>query len=493
MRLSLGAGPWRIARQQLVESLLFSLCGGAAGVVVAQGAMALMRRFPLPPAAEQIDGRLLLFALALSLLTSLLFGLLPAMRATRVDPARALRQSHAAGGLARDRTRRVLVMAQIALSLPLLAGAGLFAQSLRQAWAVKTGFDVDHLLIVKVDLKHAGYAAEAREAFYNLAVARLASVRGVDGAAVAHFPPLSGLAYPLRWSVPGRDEQMRRVNYSNLVGAGYFETAGTRLLRGRGIDATDVRGSELVAVVNESMARLMADNGDVVGQCIPINRQVRIGGCTRIVGVVEDQRGWYSDTEMQPRIFKAWSQGPDVIPDYFGPPSIVVRASSDPHAIAAPVQRAIQSLRSDLPFVSVDLPIDSIGTSYRLGATLFGAFAVLALVLAAVGLYGVLGYFVTERTPEIAIRLSLGASRRAVLGLIARQGLALVAVGMMAGLGSAFVGARYLKSLLFGITTHDPLSFAAAVIALLAVAPLATVLPALRAMRIDPVAALRQE
>jgi predicted permease len=493
MRLSLGAGPWRIARQQLVESLIFALCGGAAGIVVAQWTMGMMRQFPLPSAAERIDGRLLLFALALSLLTSLLFGVLPAIRATRVDPVRALRQSHAAGGLARDRTRRVLVMAQIALSLPLLAGAGLFAQSLRQAWAVETGFDVDHLLIAKVDLEHAGYAADAREAFYNLAVARLSSVRGVERAAVAHFPPLSGLAYPLRWSVPGRDEQMRRVNYSNLVGAGYFQTAGTRLLRGRGIDATDVRGAELVAVVNESMARLMADNGDVVGQCVPINRQVRIGGCTRIVGVVEDQRGWFSDAEMQPRIFKAWSQGPDVIPNYFGPPSIVVRAAGDPHRIAAAAQAAIQGLRSDLPFVSVDLPIDSIGTSYRLGATLFGAFAVLALVLACVGLYGVLGYFVTERTPEIAIRRALGAAPRRVLGLVIGQGLVLIALGLAIGLGIAWTGARYLESLLFGITTHDPLSFAGAAASLLVVALLATLLPARRAMRIDPVVALRNE
>jgi hypothetical protein len=286
---------------------------------------------------------------------------------------------------------------------------------------------------------------------------------------------------------------MRLGNTSNVVGAGYFETAGTRLLRGRGIDVTDLRGSELVAVVNESMARLMADDGDVVGRCVPHNRQVRLGGCTRIVGVVEDQRGWFFDTDIHPRIFKAWAQGPDVVPSVFGSPTIVVRAAGDPHRIAAAVQSAIQGLRSDLPFVSVDLPIDSIGTSYRLGATLFGAFAVLALVLASVGLYGVLGYFVTERTPEIAIRLSLGASRRAVLGLIARQGLALVAVGMMAGLGIAFVGARYLKSLLFGITTHDPLSFAGATIALLVVALVAALLPARRATQIDPIVALRQE
>jgi predicted permease len=493
MRLSLGAGPWRIARQQLVESLLFAVCGGGAGIAVAQWTMGLMRQFPLPPAAGRIDGRLLLFALAVSLLTTLLFGLLPAIRATRVDPVRALRQSHAAGGLARDRTRRALVIAQIALSLPLLAGAGLFVQSLRYAWAVKTGFDVDHLLIAKVDLQHAGYAPDAREAFYNLAVARLSSVSGVERAAIAHFPPLSGIGMVLRWSVPGRDEQMRLGNTSNVVGAGYFETAGTRLLRGRGIDVTDLRGSELVAVVNESMARLMADDGEVVGRCVPLNRQVRLGGCTRIVGVVEDQRGWFFDTDIHPRIFKAWAQGPDVVPSVFGPPTIVVRAAGDPHRIAAAVQSAIQGLRSDLPFVSVDLPIDSIGTSYRLGATLFGAFAVLALVLASVGLYGVLGYFVTERTPEIAIRLSLGASRRAVLGLIARQGLALVAVGMMAGLGIAFVGARYLKSLLFGITTHDPLSFAGATIALLVVALVAALLPARRATQIDPIVALRQE
>ncbi|HVW06433.1 MAG TPA: ADOP family duplicated permease [Vicinamibacterales bacterium] len=494
MRLSLGAGSWRIARQQLIESLLLALCGGAAGIVATQWAMALMRRFPLPPAAERIDGRLLLFALALSLLTSLLFGLLPAIRATRVDPVKALRQSHASGGLARDRTRRVLVAAQIALSLPLLAGAGLFAQSLRQAWAVKTGFDVDHLLVAKVDLQHASYAPDAREAFYNLAVARLSSVPGVDRAAVAHFPPFSGdVGLPLAWLIPGRAEQMRQINLGNVVGAGYFETVGTRLLRGRGIDATDVRGSELVAVVNESMARLMADNGDVVGRCIPLNRQVRIGGCTRIVGVVEDQQGWFLSPMIRPRIFKAWAQGPDVVPSVFGPPTIVVRAAGDPHRIAAAVQTAIQGLRSDLPFVSVDLPIDSIGTSYRLGATLFGAFAVLALVLAAVGLYGVLGYFVTERTPEIAIRLSLGASRPAVLGLVARQGLALVIVGMIAGLAIALIGARYLQSLLFGITTHDPLSFATATTSLLVVALLAALLPARRATQIDPIVALRQE
>lgn len=485
IRLSLGAGAWRVARQHLTESTVLALLGGVAGVIVAYWSMGLMRQFPLPPSAGRIDARLVTFALGLSLLTGLLFGILPALRAMRADPGQALKDSRAGGAPRQNHTRRALVVLQISLSLALLVGAGLFVRSLGHVNAIHSGVDVDRALIARVDLGRARYSPEARLAFYESAIERLATLPGVERAAIIHLEPFHGGMPVAFWAKPGEWTMQQKPGILAVAGPGYFEAAGTRVLRGRTFEATDRRGGEPVAVVNDAMARIIAPDGDALGLCVPFDRQVGRGGCTRIVGVVESERRFYLDDEPQPRVFLAWAQSPNAVP--FGKPSIIVR-TRNPAKDAAAVRASLQGLRSDLPFVSVEPLAERIRGDllpFRLGAALFSLFGVLALVLAAVGLYGVLAYFVTERAPEIGIRRSLGAPAGNVVRLVVRQGMVPVGVGLVLGLAAAFAGTRYIASLLFGVEARDPVSFAGATAFLVCIALLATLLPAWRAARIE--------
>jgi hypothetical protein len=332
-----------------------------------------------------------------------------------------------------------------------------------------------------------------RHEFYESALARLSTLPGVERAAIIQLEPFHGGTPLALWAKPGESTIQPKPGVLAVAGPGYFEAAGTRLLRGRTFDVTDHRGGEPVAVVNDAMARLIDPTGAVLDLCVPFDRQVRRGGCTRIIGVVESERRFYLEEEPQPRVFLAWAQSPNAVP--FGRPSLIVR-TSNPARDAAAVRAALQGLRSDLPFVSVEPLAESIRGDvlpFRLGAMLFSLFAVLAMVLTAVGLYGVLGYFVNERTPEIAVRRALGAPFGSVVGFVVTQGLLPVLAGLALGMTAAFGGTRYLASLLFGVEPNDPVSFAGAAVFLLMVALFAMLLPAQRAARIDPLAALRQD
>ena len=493
VRLSLGAGPWRVARQHLTESAVLALLGGVAGVIVAYWGMGLMRQFPLPPSAGQVDSRLLLFALGVSLLTGVMVGVLPALRAVQSDPGQTLKESRAGGTPKQNTWRRALVTVQVALSLALLVGAGLFVRSLWQVNAIQSGVDVDRALIVRVDLQAARYTPEMRQEFYESALTRLSTLPGIERAAIVQLEPFHGGTPVALWAKPGESTIQPKPGTLAVAGAGYFEAAGTRLLRGRTFQVTDRTGAEPVAVVNDAMARLIDPAGDVLDLCVPFDRQVRRGGCTRIVGVVESQRRFYLDDEPQPRVFLAWAQSPNAVP--FGSPSLIVR-TSNPARDATAVRAALQGLRSDLPFVSVEPLAERIRADvlpFRLGATLFSLFGILAMVITAVGLYGVLGYFVNERTPEIAVRRALGAPGGSVVRFVVTQGLIPVLVGIAVGATGAFAGTRYLASLLFGVEARDLVSFVGAAVFLMSVALVATLLPAQRAARIDPLAALRQD
>ena len=492
VRLSLGAGPWRVARQHLTESLVLASLGGAAGVVLAYWGIGLVRQFPLPPSAGHVDARLLVFALGVSMLSGVLFGVLPAVRAVQVDPLVALKDSPAFGGPRRNYTRRALVVLQMSLSVALLVGAGLFVRSLRNVTTVQSGVDIERTLVARVDLRRAGYTPEARESFYDDALARLSALPGVERAAVVHLEPFHGGMPIAMWAKPGETTVQRRPGILTLASPGYFEAVGMLLRRGRTFESTDRRGTEPVAVVDEAMAGVISADGNVVGQCVPFDAQIRGGGCTRIVGVVETQRRFFLVDAPHPSVFLVREQFPNAVP--FGSPSLVAR-TRNPSADAATVRAALQSLRADSPFVSVEPLAESIRDDvmpFRVGATLFSLFGVLALVLAAVGLHGVLGYFVTERTPEIGIRRSLGAPVGSVVRLVIRQAMTPVGVGLALGLIAAFAGTRYLGSLLFGVEARDPISFVAAAVFLVCVALVAALVPAVRAARIDPTTALRQ-
>ena len=495
IRLSIGAGRWRIARQHLTESMVLALLGGVAGVMVAYVATRLMEQFPLPPSAGQIDARLLVFAFSTSLLTGLLFGVMPALRAVQVDPVHAMKES-GPGASRRNYTRGALVVVQIGLSLALLIGANLFVRSLFKVNHIEPGVDVDRLLVAKVDLRTAGYSPAAREAFFDQALSQLRSLPQVERASIIHFEPFYGATYGVPWRITGRENQAREGASLNLAGAGFFETAGTRILRGRGISEIDRAGTERVAVVDERLARLMADDGNVVGLCVLFRGQAGGGDCTHIVGVVERQRRWFFEPESEslPSVFFARAQGPHEIS--FGVPALLIRTRGMSAQHADAIHAVLQTIRPDLPYVMVRPLAESIRSAilpFRLGAILFSMFSALALVLACVGLCGVLGYFVTERTAEIGIRRSLGAPLRSVVLLVVRQGIVPVGIGIVLGLLAAIAGTRYIQSLLYGTDAMDLASFGTASVILVAVAVLAIAMPAYRAARIDPLVALRTE
>jgi predicted permease len=389
----------------------------------------------------------------------------------------------------------MLVALQVSLSFALLVGAALFVRSLGQISAIRGGADLDRLLTAEVNLaaEDTGDQSRPYEVFFERALDRLDAMPGIEGAAVVYIPPFAGWARSVSWRMPGEDEPQR--GYLNIAGPGYFETAGTRLMRGRGIQASDNADTEAIGVVNEAMARRLAGDGEVLGMCVPyvVSRFSDID-CYRIVGVVESQRLDYLDPGLAPIVFTAAAQAPPVLPrDAW---MLLVRSDGDAADHRVAVQSALQGLRADLPHVRVAPLAESLRAQlrpFRLGAMLFTFFGVLALTLSAVGLHGVLGYFVAERTAEVGIRRALGSPSRAVMRLVVRQGMAPVAIGMAIGLGFALVGGRVLASRLFGIGPHDLLSFAGAAVFLSIVAAVATVIPVWRAVRIDPLIALRQD
>jgi predicted permease len=493
MRLSLGAGGWRIARQQLTESAVLAALGGIAGAAMASAGMALLGQLSLPTPAGGLDVRLFTFAMALGLLTAGAFGVLPALRAVRIDPVSVLKNTQASGSSGGHRIRFMLVAVQVSLSFALLVGAALFVRSLGQISAIQGGADLDRLLTVDVNLsgEDADDSSRPYERFFARARARLDAMPGVERAAVVGTAPFEW-ARSVFWRMRGDDEYQR--GYLNVAGPGYFETAGTSLLRGRGVLASDTSGTQVIGVVNEAMARQLAADGEVLGLCVPFVIRSRDGGCYRIVGVVASQRHDYLDPEAVPMVYIADAQAPPALSrDSW---MLLVRTDGDAADHRVAVQSALQGLRSDLPHVRVAPLAERLQGQlrpFRLGAMLFTLFGVLALVLSGVGLHGVLGYVVAERAAEVGIRRALGSPGPAVMRLVLRQALVPVSIGLAIGLGLALVAGQVLASRLFGIGPHDVQSFAGAAVFLAVVAAVATVTPVWRAVRIDPMIALRQD
>ncbi|MEX0893208.1 MAG: ADOP family duplicated permease [Gemmatimonadota bacterium] len=494
VRLSLGATRGRVARQHLAESLVLAALGGAAGVALAFLGLALTRQFPLPAGAGRLDGRVLAFTATLSLATGLLFGLAPALRAGRVATVPALKESRLHQSVAAGRARRGLVALQVALCALLLVGAGLFIRSLGQVAAVDPGLDYAHVTRVSVDLGKAGFTPQEREAFYEAARARLDALPEVAATAMVHFHPFASSAYGIGWRLTGVEEPgFREGPYRNLASPGYFAAIGTRITAGRDFTAAD-RAGEPTAIVNERMARGLAPGGSALNLCVALGSQVNDGGCTRIVGVVEDYAHRFLEAADVPMIFLPRERDPTAIT--WGGPALIVRTRAPAAAAAAAVRAAVQGMRPDLPYVLAEPLTETVRASvlpYRLAATLFSIFGALALTLAAVGLYGVLGYFVAERTAEIGIRRSLGAPSAQVVRLVVRQGMVPVLAGLAVGLAAAWGATRVVGSLLFGVDARDPLTFAGAASFLLVVAALAALLPARRAAGVDPMTALRTD
>jgi predicted permease len=492
VRLALGASRTRLLRQLLTESVVLALLGGAAAVLLTVWSAGLIRLFPLPPIASLIDGRMLAFTFAVSLLTGILAGLVPALQAGIVDLVPALKDGASSEGPSRSRLRGALTITQMALSLVLLIGAGLLVRSVIVAQSVDSGIDIDRLLYVSVDLGDAGYEGPAQEAFLARAVERLRGMPGITGVDFAQFAPVvSGPAYGMGFEIPGIESSPQFEGggpWVNFVGPEFFRTVGSAMLRGRAFTEADGEGSPPVVIVNERMADLYWPAGDALGGCMEIGDE-----CVEVVGV---------SGNIKHRLLE------DAIPKFYIPAAqqdgraswsnrtIILRTSSEPSAMIGNVQSAVHGLAPDLPYVSV-LPVtELLGPDlrpFRIGATLFSLFGALALALAAIGLYGVVSFSVAQQTREIGVRIALGAEGGDVLRLVVSRAMALTLIGVVIGLTGAVAVTRYMESLLYGVETLDTATFLAVPLLLIGIALLASYLPARRATRVDPMVALRAE
>ncbi|HEX5724089.1 MAG TPA: ABC transporter permease [Longimicrobiaceae bacterium] len=497
VRASLGAGRGRLARQLLTETVLLALAGGAVGVLMAFWTTNVLAGFR-PPAGESVrldtgpSLPVLAFCLGLALLTGTVLGAVAALRAGRGDLVPALKAQPGSDGGGRIGVRGVLVATQVALAVVLLVGAGLFLRSLRNLQAVDPGFGARNVLLASVDLESAGYDAERGRAFYDRLLEAVRGLPGVEGATLARTvtPQPGGSRYDgmeVEGYVPAEGEV---VGFDvNVVGAGYFETLDVPLLRGRGFTAADREGAPRVMVVNETMARRYWPGAD------PLGRYVRLGTEStaprlQVVGVARD--GKYRGLREEPTTNAYFPLAQAFRPSM----TLLVRARGEPAALAGAVRAEVRVLDPSLAVFDVRTLREHLGQAMsqeRMAATLVTGFGSLALLLAAVGVFGVLAYWVAQRSREIGIRMALGASRRGVLRLVLGRGMAFVAAGLAAGIAAAFALTRLAGSLLYGVSPTDPATFAAVAAVLGGVALLAGWLPAARAARVDPMVALRQE
>jgi putative ABC transport system permease protein len=496
LRLALGAGRLRIVRQLLSESLLIAGLGGVCGLLVGrwmlQGLLALAP--PEIPGLSRVglDKTVLLFTLAIAAATSLLCGLLPALQSSKTDLQTALKAGgRLTTGTVREGMRKGLLIAEVSLSLLLLIGAGLLVRSMHKLLHVDLGFNADNLLTMYLDLSERKYDPGTRRLFYDECLARVAALPGVRSAALTMSLPIQGADWggvfiAFDKPVPSRAE-MPHSNYIP-VSRNYFETMGIRLLRGREFSAADTPESTPVVVINETLARGIWPGEDPIGKRLKRGRPEN--PWCEVIGVVNDIKlnGVERATAMQ--IYLLYTQEPRTSL------GLAVRTQDHPLAVAASVEQAIHSIDKDLPVYEIWTMDQLLGNSLaqrRLTLVLLASFAALALVLATVGVYGVVSYAVRQRTHEFGIRMALGAQAFDVLRLILAQGLKLAVLGIALGLLAAWALTRWMESLLFGVRPTDPLTFGVLAAALLCVALLACWVPARRATKVDPMMALRHE
>ena len=493
VRLALGGGRSRLVRQLLTEGVVLAVLGGAVGIALAMWAADALGTFqpplPVPVALEfPLDVRLLWFTVLISGATVLLSALLPALRATRLDAATALRGDLAAGASGRRVTLRdALVVGQVAVSLVVLAAAGLFLTSLRNAAHIDPGFRAEGLATLRVELGVQGYDSTRGRAFYAELERRARGVPGVEAVAFAEILPLSlsGLrrGVEVEGYAPAEGEDMEFG--ANTVSAGYFQAMGIEVVRGRGFAPGDRTGAAPVAVVNESFARRFWPGNDPIGRRIATGR----GGMRAIVGVVRDGKYRSLREAPQPHVYEPFEQvyEPDMV--------LIARARSEPQPLLGPLMGEIRALDPELP-VEASTVEDHLGLALlpqRIGTAVLVAFGAVAALLAAFGLFGVMSYVVSQRTREIGIRVALGARPRDMRLLVVRRALVLTFAGLTLGLAAALAGARVLAAFLVGVEPTDPAILLSAAGLFTGVALLASWLPARRAAAVDPMRALRWE
>ena len=499
VRLALGAGRLRLVRLQLVESVVLSLAGGLVGLQLAYWVgEALIRALPFQDAARTLtaapDLRVAFFTLALAVVTGVGFGLVPAIRASQSDLAPALKNEATAvvGGGGHFRLRKGLVVAQVALSLLLLIGAGLFTRSLMNLRALDPGFKPERLFAFEIDPARSGQDFTQRVATLRRIQEELQSEPGVASAAAAAVSLMSGSNWGSTVRVEGyesKEGEDMNPNF-NYVAPGFFEALGFPLVAGRDFRDSDRLGAPQVVVVNEVFARYFFKNANPVGRRLGIGRRGE-GYPMEIVGVVRD--GKAASMRDEPKQFV---YGPFMQEEAVGSLTFYVRASVEPDSFAPRLRAAVARVDPTLPVTDLKTMKTQISESLfveRMVASLSAAFGLLATLLAAIGLYGVMSYAVAQRTREIGLRVALGADQRSVLLLVLREVAVLAALGIALGLPGGYGLGKLIESQLFGLSARDPLTFALATLALVTTALVAGLVPALRAARVDPMTALRYE
>ena len=505
VRAAIGAGKGRLIRQLLTESLVLAVAGGALGlllawagvkIIAAKGAAGLPALAPIG-----IHPRMLLFAAALSLLTTLLFGFAPALQTLRLNLTESLRDgsANASAGLRRQSLRAALAGVQMALAVLLLLGAGLMLRTLDALLHVDLGFQPEHVLTLQLRPPEASYKTpESVVAFYRALLDRVRGLPGVHAAGLVRSLPLAASIGDWGLDIEGYVESPGNHAKGDwqVVSDGAFEALGERLVRGRTLAAGDTAEALPVAVVNETLARTYWPGQD------PIGKRMRMGSATTrpwmtVVGLVRDERHNGVTAAIKEKFFVPYAQFPRAREgDAARGMTLVLRIAGEPMRLVNPIRAEVRALDPRLPVANVRLMTDVVDASMatpRLTGTLLTIFAGLALVLAAVGVAGVLAYLVSRRRREIGIRMALGASRANVLGLIVRRGVLYAGAGIAAGIAAALFLTRLMEGLLFGVAPRDPLTFVAVSAILLVIAVVASLIPALRAARVDPLEALRSE
>jgi len=495
-RLALGASRRRLTGQLLTESVLLAMAGGVLGLMVALRFARIVSAIKLPidvPVSFElhVDERVLIFTLGISLVTGLLFGLLPALQATKLDLLSGLRGENSSGGLRRSWLKNSLIVCQVALSLLLLIGGGLMLRALGQAQTVDPGFNPQNAIEASFDLRLQGYDESRGKAFQKRLLERVRAFAGVSAAGIAETVPVD-IHFPrgpvfVEGQEPRRASNAPRV-LTNLVSPGYFQAMGTRLVEGREFFDQDDENSGRVAIVNETFAQRFWPGED------PIGKRFSVGSAdaprVQVVGVARDGKYTGLNEDPKPVVYRPLLQ------NYTGASNLIVRTHQDPQALISAVRRELVEMDPQLPVSSAKTLVEHMSVPLlpsRIAASVLGGFGVLALALAAIGIYGVMSYAVSTRTYEVGIRTALGAQASDVLTLVIRQGVTLTLIGLAVGLLSALALTRLMRVLLFGVSATDPFIFAGVTVLLAITALLACYIPARRATTVDPIIALRCE
>ena len=495
LRTALGASRFRIVRQMLTESLLLSLLGGVLGALLATWGVQVLVSLSenaIPRTVKvSVDATVLGFTLLISLVTGILFGLAPAFRTMKVNLIDSMKDGLRGGGESalRNRTRSLLVVFESAVAVMLLIGAGLLVRSLIALQQVDPGFDANNVLTMRVELAMAKYDTPEKAAnFFEQLEGRVANLPGVEAAGLVTELPLSGQPNDMPFTVEGRPPVAPNERFGadfRRINTHYFDALRIPLLRGRNFTEQEVRQGDKVLVVSKGLVDVAFPNEEALGKRIITGMRSEP---YEIIGIVGDI--YHRSLEVQPYATMYFPTR------QVGRENLVIRTQGDPLSLAGSVRKEVQALDPDQPVAAVRPMTEWITSSVatpRYRTTLLALFAVLAMILAATGIYGVMSYSVAQRTHEIGVRMALGARRFDVLKLVVRQGMLLAVIGVVVGLGGAYALTRVMSTLLFGVTAKDPLTFAVVAALLIAVAFLACFVPARRATKVDPLVALRYE